>query len=94
MSFKLSNKKGYSSKEQKLFAQLGKKAISSTELLLGFYGGPKKVPTNGRVRMMNVMRSLQRKLIDNEEKFIVVHSPRAGPNPVEFRVTARTTNGK
>ena len=85
MSYKLSNGH-YSASEQKLFALLGKRPTSSTDLLIKFYGGH-SWPENGRIRMMNIMRSLQRKVNEQETKFQIVRSPRAGPNPVTFKLS-------
>lgn len=85
MSFRLPNS-GYSQNERRLFALLSKRPVSSTDIMHAYYGGVRKVPWNGRVRMMNVMRSLMRKMAHNKESVTIVHSPRAGPNPVDFRI--------
>jgi hypothetical protein len=50
--------------------------MTTAELVKAFYG--RNVPTNGRIRIMNLIRSVQRKAI-----VTIQTSDRAGPHPIE-----------
>jgi hypothetical protein len=76
----------YSPKERRIFAALPHDGtrINSRALTSRLYG--REVPFNGRVIVVGTVRSLQRKMIINEEKVIIHSTPQSGPFPIEFWV--------
>ena len=76
---------GYSRAEREIFALLPSKGNqrSSKDIAKLRYGS-KGIPYHGQSSVNSALRSLQKKVIINEEPFRVEKSQRAGPYPIFF----------
>lgn len=84
---------GYSPAEEKLLKILlghKTKAINSVELCEAFYDGNEQRPWHAHSGVNVAMRSLIRKVVHNQEEFVIERTGRRGPYPIEFRLVAKT----
>ena len=73
----------YSDMEQALFALLGKRPRTTTDIAEAYYART-AAPINARGSVLSVMRSLQRKAALNREPFLIKDNGRQGPTPMWF----------
>jgi hypothetical protein len=83
MNIKLSRhlKHRYTDREQLLFSMLLKsKRISTNDIIQKLF----RDELTGRQNAIATMNHFSRKLMENDEKFIIEKSKRRGPRPIEF----------
>jgi hypothetical protein len=91
LPFKLSDPApvvAYSESERKLFTLLGSKPKTTTKLVESFYKD-KKRPFFDQTAFRATISTFIRKVDANEEDFVVVKSPRRGPQPSTYALAQR-----
>ena len=93
LGFSLGDNGGkYSKGEQRIFALLSGKKVSSTDIVARHYGTDE--PINGRRIVIGTLSSLRRKIAANNEPFRLMSTERSGPHAMEFWLEkARTGKG-
>lgn len=75
----------YSKAEHRVWTLLASgKKIKSTDLTKRYYNG--RVPLNGQVCVMAIIRKLSLKMKANKSKRSIMRSGRQGPNPIQIWV--------
>ena len=78
----------YSHSELRVFYLLGRNPRNTTDLTDAFYRGRKK-PYNARQAVTTYLRSLDKKMAENDETCKVISTRRRGPNPIEWMLVPR-----
>lgn len=77
----------YSSGEQRIFALLSERPVTTTKLTKRYYNG--NFPSNGQKSIISFLNYLTMKVKANKEPFVIKKSKRNGPHPIEVWIARK-----